>query len=140
MMVVTEKKRLANRRNGARSRGPKTAAGKANVSQNARRHGLAAAESGNTLSAAEIETISHAIVGAPTPDRLLQARIAARSMLVHKRARQVALALIAQLENPSSGAANDQARSRALADLAKIERYERRALSRQRRVLRALSQ
>lgn len=40
--MTTERQRAANRRNAARSTGPKSAAGQARASRNARRHGLTA--------------------------------------------------------------------------------------------------
>ena len=40
--MTSPRKLFANRRNGGRSKGPKTPEGKARAAQNARRHGLSA--------------------------------------------------------------------------------------------------
>jgi len=48
--MASTKRNEANRRNAQKSTGPKTAEGKAVVSQNATRHGLLALESGLDIS------------------------------------------------------------------------------------------
>jgi hypothetical protein len=60
--VTTDRQRAANRANAAKSAGPYTKAGKAKASQNARRHGLAAALSGEPGAVKEIERLAQAIV------------------------------------------------------------------------------
>jgi hypothetical protein len=59
--VTTERKRAANRRNARSSTGPRTAAGKARVAQNALRHGLNVAVADDPLLTEEVERIAHAI-------------------------------------------------------------------------------
>jgi hypothetical protein len=59
--VTTERKRAANRRNARLSTGPRTAAGKARVKQNALRHGLNVAVADDPLLTEEVERIARAI-------------------------------------------------------------------------------
>jgi hypothetical protein len=60
--VTTDRQRAANRANAAKSTGPRTKAGKAKASQNARWHGLADALSGEPGAVEEIERLAQAIV------------------------------------------------------------------------------
>jgi hypothetical protein len=60
--MISERKRAANRRNALASTGPKTAAGKARVAQNARRHGLSVAVADDSL-ARDAEALGRAICG-----------------------------------------------------------------------------
>jgi hypothetical protein len=56
--MTSDQKRATNRRNGRQSRGPKTEAGKARSSQNARRHGFNTIHRNNPLVAAEIRELA----------------------------------------------------------------------------------
>jgi hypothetical protein len=60
--VTTDRQRAANRANAAKSTGPRTKAGKAKASQNARWHGLAAALSDEPGAVQETECLVEAIV------------------------------------------------------------------------------
>jgi hypothetical protein len=60
--MTTDRQRAANRANAAKSTGPRTKAGKAKASQNAVRHGLAAALSGAPRAVEEIERLTQAII------------------------------------------------------------------------------
>jgi hypothetical protein len=59
--VTTERKRAANRRNARLSTGPRSAAGKARVKQNALRHGLNVAVADDPLLTEEVERLARAI-------------------------------------------------------------------------------
>jgi len=59
--VTSERKRAANRRNARASTGPKTAAGKAQVARNARRHGLTLAVAADPALARDVEELAQAI-------------------------------------------------------------------------------
>jgi hypothetical protein len=73
--VTSESQRVANRANAAKSTGPATEAGKAKASLNARRHGLAAALSGEPAAVEEIERLAQGIVAeAGRPDLIEYAR------------------------------------------------------------------
>jgi hypothetical protein len=64
--VTTERKRSANRRNAHLSTGPRSAAGRARVKQNALRHGLNVAVANDPQLTEEVERIARAICdGAP---------------------------------------------------------------------------
>jgi hypothetical protein len=64
--VTTERKRAANRRNAHLSTGPRSAAGRARVKQNALRHGLNVAVANDPQLTEEVERIARAICdGAP---------------------------------------------------------------------------
>src|SRR6202011_2459882 len=57
----SERKRAANRRNARSSTGPRTAAGKARVTQNALRHGLNVAVADDPLLTEDVERLARAI-------------------------------------------------------------------------------
>src|SRR5262249_38567789 len=61
--MTSETKRAANRRNAARSTGPRSAAGKKRASQNALRHGLAISLLQDAAARAEIERMAKLICG-----------------------------------------------------------------------------
>jgi hypothetical protein len=63
--VITERKLAANRRNARASTGPRTAAGKARVAQNARRHGLNVAVADDPLLARKAAELTRAILDGP---------------------------------------------------------------------------
>jgi hypothetical protein len=61
--VISERQLAANRRNAARSTGPRTRAGKMRSRRNALRHGLAASLADHTLAPPEVDNFSNLIVG-----------------------------------------------------------------------------
>ena len=128
--MTASRQQIANRNNAHSSTGPKTAAGKARVKCNARRHGLAAR---NRLAGAlgnEAQALAHYIAGSNPSSAVLTAagRIAeAQIDVVQVRAAR------RQLIAPGL---NDEG-TFVWSDLAKqlraLDRYERRALSRRKR-------
>jgi hypothetical protein len=187
-MPTSARKRAANRANARHSTGPKTAAGKARVADNARRHGLNTPISRDALFAGDIEPLARAICGlsetsaAPSDpahqrlfhlawriaeaqvdvmrvrrarhDRLATALanpryVSSRGLMGHIKMleavgelllrgipvpQDMADAVMKRPEGPKKFALilGDHAR-----ELASFERYERRALSRRRRAVRA---
>jgi hypothetical protein len=114
--MISAARIAANRANAQKSTGPKTAAGKARVAGNARRHGLSLAVPGEACVQDEIAALARAIVGARDAPHLLPfaARIAAA---------QADLARIRRARGDllSKGGVVDLWR------LAALEYYERRA-------------
>jgi hypothetical protein len=92
--VTTDRQLAANRANAAKSTGPRTKAGKAKASQNARWHGLAAALSGEPGAAQEIELLAEAIVvEAGRQDLIEYARLIAEAEIDLRRVRRARLLL-----------------------------------------------
>jgi hypothetical protein len=184
--VTTERKRAANRRNARLSTGPRTAAGKARVKQNALRHGLNVAVADDPLLTEEVERIARAIcdgapragAGAPPAELAYLARRVAEAQVDLMRVRRARHAMMTRaLDNPRyrsprylkrqiamlAGvgellmrgiAVPDDMRKAAFgrpqgalkfalvvadlaAQLARFDRYERRALSRRKAAVRA---
>ena len=161
--MTSERKIAANRANGRASRGPKTAQGKAKASQNARRHGLTLPVVADPALSKDAEELAREIAGgAASPEILQQARAAAEAQIELVRIRRVKLDVLARSTN-SAKAAQDEAqdvmrmqteiRSESLGkecasaelispevfdQLLKIDRYERRAMSKRKFAIRGL--
>lgn len=115
----------ANRRNAKRSTGPKSAGGKTRSSRNALRHGLARSDISDPAEAENLAVAIAAGLGHPvSPDA---AMALARSKLALLRIRSLRHDLLATLLNwPVPARLNN------------LERYERAALAKHKRALRAL--
>jgi hypothetical protein len=144
--MTSEAKIAANRRNAARSTGPRTAAGKARSRRNALWHGLSLPITQGDTFAAQLEALTNqltTVTGAPQEILLLVAQ--ARLELL--RVRQATVETInPNQREPASGPhenLSDDARAALaltarLAKLVAFDRYERRALYRFNKVLRLL--
>jgi hypothetical protein len=119
----------ASRANGRKSQGPKSATGKARAKRNAHRHGLAVPVLVDETLAREVEDLARRIEVSVTGAALdaqghaLACRIA-EAMIDLRRVRTVKLPLVAEL------AAAPRDAARPLKALARLDRYERLALSR----------
>ncbi len=101
--MTSVRKIEANRRNGRKSRGPRTAAGKSIASRNALRHGLAAIAHPCSVSSRKIEGLAKAIVGTDSDPILFeQALVIAKceallQLVAHKK-----IAAIERLRDPTA--------------------------------------
>jgi hypothetical protein len=127
--MTSDSQTTANRANGKKSTGPRTRGGKAMASRNALRHGLRAASACNTGFSDRIERLAKAICREDAdPVNYSQALIIAESLVNIARVRAARVQILEQTFERSS----------TLPELLRLERYERRALSRRRRAIRRL--
>jgi hypothetical protein len=101
--MTSERKIAANQRNGRKSRGPRTAAGKFQVSRNALRHGLAALTHRQLMPSADMKRLTDAICGDDDAPLLReQARIVAETELMLRAIQAQKLAVIERLRETGS--------------------------------------
>jgi hypothetical protein len=162
--MTSETKRAANRRNAARSTGPKSAAGKKRANQNALRHGLAISLRQDLTTRAEIERMAKLICGDGASRLKYElALVRAESEIILRRARMARVAIIERAMNavhvhagqrqpsahPGRGAGTDASATaaptdievlrQALPQLVRLERYVRPAFLRGDRAARRLA-
>jgi hypothetical protein len=152
--VTSEQRLKANKENARKSTGPRTKAGKKKASANARRHGVTSQFLGDPAALSEIERLAIALAGNKRNDEQLKvARTVAEAEFDLLRVRTARAVLmnagfgrqIARTDTaPASGWNWDDPRVldqiiKNLPQLARLERYERRALARRRKAARALA-
>ena len=136
--MTSEVKAASNRRNAARSTGPRTSEGKTRAAQNARRHGL-------NVDAPDNDPVVTAILQALRPEP--HSRGAARTLaLAQERLRRIRAAKAAATVSPPPDLpdnltpedAQAYAYAAAANQLLRLDDYERKALSRRKRAIREL--
>jgi hypothetical protein len=145
-LMTSPRKQDANRRNACLSTGPRTGAGKAKASQNARKYGLAVPVSRDTALAQEVREQANELAtcfeGNAAPADLLalsetlidlERVIAAQAHLTASLLESLQIAT-----KPPHLVTSTSNVSNLVDQLTRLERYERRALSRQKSVLRRL--
>jgi hypothetical protein len=147
--MTSPAKIAANRRNAQRSTGPRSAAGKARARRNAFRHGLATPASLDRVAMDRMDGLIFALTrDFPSKLELELARLAAEAQAEIERVRQAKVSVvnraIAHLRDERGRSLSaDERAALAFAGKTKIlmacERYERRAISRRNRALRALA-
>jgi hypothetical protein len=124
--VTSARKLFANRANARASTGPRTAACKARVAGNARRHGLSRYSLGDPAFAQQIAVFARLIAGTETDAYLLHlARRIAAAQIDVIRVRRARLELLSRVCEIKAGA-----------QLVTLDRYERYALTRRRLAIR----
>lgn len=159
--MASEKMARANRRNASRSTGPRTAQGKARARSNARRHGLSIGIAASHEGAAAVEELARKLVaGSDDSGAMYWGRSAAAARLGLLRVREAKVQLIRRaaalgtllpakapldiMGDPLASMPLDdrereaEALRRALPELGRFDRYERRALSRWNTAMRRL--
>ena len=127
---------FANRLNARKSTGPRTAAGKAAVARNARRHGLSLPLGHEPCIERDVDALARRIVGsiaglAAEPHLHALACRLAEAQLDLARVRRARLPVRARVETDPAAA------HELLRQLLRIDRYERSALARRKFALRA---
>jgi hypothetical protein len=147
--MTSPAKIAANRRNALRSTGPRSAAGKARARRNAFRHGLATPASLDHVAVDRINDLILALISDfPNQLEVQLATLAAEAQAEIERVRQAKVSIVnrasAHLRDEGGRLLSAGERAAlAFADKTEIlmacERYERRAISRRYRALRALA-
>jgi hypothetical protein len=129
--LSSEHQQRANRENAKASTGPKTSTGKARVAQNARRHGLNILVLSDPALAPEVEALALRIAGSAGKRSILNsARKVAEAQIDLRRVR------LYQLQLLKGG--NEAAIIETIVgqEFQRLDRYERRALSRRKNAIR----
>jgi hypothetical protein len=145
--MPSDRKIAANRQNSQRSTGPRTALAKKRIRRNALRHGLAATIVNAPGIPAETNRLAQAICGPDTgPAQREQAQIIAECELLLLRVRAARVKILEELslkapveQSKPSVLSHQQDATSCLERLMRLERYERRVLSRRQYAIRAFS-
>jgi len=141
MKSVSEVRIAANRRNAQRSTGPRTAAGKARSSQIARKHGLAVPANRDPLTSGKFHQLSKELAAENSRLTAVVIFALAEAHLQTQRVESVKAEMLAQaterIARVRRGLPDELIGALAFAEsadrLLAIERYSRRARSRQRK-------
>lgn len=137
--MASERQITANRKNALKSTGPQSAGGKARAARNAFKHGLASSGARDADASQAGDRLTRALV-AERDDRSAMAAIAASAAAAAlMRARSVRTKASAELQNSFKKRYAEGSIVRALAELQRMDRYVRRAMSRKKRAFRELS-
>jgi hypothetical protein len=132
--MTSDRKIASNSSNAKKSTGPKSEAGRVRSRLNALRHGLAVSIGSQPSFSDDIEILAMVLVGeGGLPIEF--ARQAAEAQIDLLRVRKIR----ASRFNAIVGDADAQAYAKLSENLAKLERYERRAFSRRKRALQLLT-
>jgi hypothetical protein len=97
-VMATERQIAANRRNAAKSTGPRTSAGKRRARRNSYRHGLSVGAAGRPECAEQVEKLAREIAGAAADAIILeQARSIAQAQLDLMQIRRMRISLIQRM-------------------------------------------
>jgi hypothetical protein len=137
--MTSERKTISNRKNAQKSTGPKSELGRLRSRRNALRHGLAIAIGSDPSFSKDIEALTTTLASGRGGQIVQElARQVAEAHLDLVRIRQLrAERLIAVFGNPE---ARLEDYSELDENLAQLDRYERRAFSRRKRALFAMSE
>ena len=137
--MSSDRKIAANRENSQRSTGPRTALAKKRIRRNALRHGLAVAIVNASGMPAETTRLARAICGSDAgPAQREQAQIIAQCELLLLRVRAARMKIFEEISlkapvhrsDKPSVLSHQQDATSCLEQLMRLERYERRVLSR----------
>jgi hypothetical protein len=146
--MPSDRKIAANQQNSQRSTGPRTALAKKRIRRNALRHGLAATVVNGPGIPAETDRLAQAICGSDTgPAQREQAQIIAECELLLLRVRATRVKIFEEISwrapvrrpDEPSVLSHQQDATSCLERLMRLERYERRVLSRRAYAIRAFS-
>jgi hypothetical protein len=138
----------ANRFNARASTGPRSTCGRTRASQNARRHGLSVSLSGDPVLSRQVELLAREISGGRrvVDGRSIRVAEAQIDLVRVRAAKQTVSQQLNEIwavdsENADVGSGNSEAKlsdiNRLMKQLLRIDRYERRALSRRRKAIRS---
>lgn len=141
--MTSQRKADANRRNAMRSTGPRTIAGKTRSRRNALKHGLDVPLNRDDSFSGRIEELTNELISSLAKPQDI-ARLTAEAQLALMRVQEARIGIIngtlkhqVDITDTASDVAHRaKAIAAALSDLVPLDRYERRALSRLRKVLR----
>jgi len=144
--MATERQIAANRRNAGKSTGPRSRAGKQRARGNAYQHGLTTGLISSAAFAQKIERLARKIAGNTEDEIILEhARSAAYAEYDLARVRRVKVALIERCSVEASATVpadkferTAEAIRHVLPELAKLDRYESRAVARRDRAIRQI--
>jgi hypothetical protein len=133
----------ANRRNAARSTGPKTARGRSRSAQNARSHGLSIPIADDPAASREMKELAGVVAGdTADPRRREQADIFAETQALLDRISLARVSLINRVLKSKPALSPEfeaAALVESLKELARLERYESSAMARRARAIRLIN-
>ena len=142
--MTTARQQATNRANARRSTGPKTVHGKLASSKNAQTHGLTSRHADDQATAA-VERLAHAFAAGKQGEMAWhQALVAAEATFEVAHVRSIRADMLAQIgwgDGPAPPVISGQAPGipeDPFRRVARLERYERRALSRRKSAIREL--